>query len=511
MREGCFEFLNDNRQLDWPPSWRLDVAPKLWQYNLHYFEWLWALDYSDGKQAALHWMEHCSPLDEPVAWEPYPLSLRVLNWCGFFWHQCRNQFNRDGEFQQRLWRSLFLQIEWLTRRLEYHLRGNHLLENGAALVVAGGCFDGPDAARWFETGESLLRKELKEQMLADGMHFERSPMYHSRVTYLLLLLHATGDRRLQDLIQPYLAGALRALQLVCHPDGRIALLNDSAFEVSNEPRQLLNYARAMGVDRSADVPDGSWSLPESGYYGCRNPAGLSIICDAGPVGPDYIPGHAHGDIFSFELSCQSQRICVDSGVFDYVPSEMRRYCRSTRAHNTVMLDGQDQCEFWEAFRVGRRGRPHEVIWDPGPAGFRLKGWHDGYHRLRGRPRHTRLFSWHTDGILLVRDEIDSGRNTEAVARIHLHPDCKVIHAGLNAVGLNTPAGTFAIHFAGSGMLQVEESCYCPEFGRRIPNQALAWTARGPHIRFGFCFAPVPRIAAFDLESGASLGRQRYDW
>ena len=235
-----------------------------------------------------------------------------------------------------------------------------------------------------------------------------------------------------------------------------------------------------------------------------------MICDAGAVGPDYIPGHAHGDVFSFELSVRNQRIIVDGGVFDYAASEMRRYCRSTPAHNTVTLDGEDQSEFWGVFRVARRAGLHDVIWSPSATGFRLQGWHDGYQRVHANARHIRQFTWHNEGILLVRDEIQAGNSTEAVSRIHLHPNCQIIATGRDSVELNTLAGAFHMRFAGPGRLKVEDSFYCPEFGRRFANQALAWTAQGTNLRFGFCFAPG-HIEAFDLDEGATVAGQTHRW
>jgi uncharacterized heparinase superfamily protein len=482
---------------------------KLWRYHLHYFDWLWALDYGEGRRVVLNWISQCPPA-APGVWEPYPLSLRVINWCGYFWQRFRGELEADAVFQERLWQSLWQQLEWLSANLEHHLLGNHLLENAAALAFAGCCFGGAAAARWLKKGGHLLRQQLPEQILSDGMHFERSPMYHARVTFLFLLLYATGDEEMRKVVQPYLAPALRALQFLRHLDGQIALFNDSAFGISNGPNQLLAWAHELGVT-SPPPQEAAWALPQAGYYGWRSSDGFCLICDAGPIGPDYNPGHAHGDIFSFELSCRQQRLIIDSGVFDYLPTEMRRYCRSTPAHNTVTVAGQDQCEFWGAFRVGRRARPRDVRWAPSKTGFRLSGWHDGYHRLPGRPSHAREFVWHQDGVLLVRDEISSGATTESVARVHWHPDCQIVRTTEREVELLTPQGPFALRFSGPGALRREESWSCSEFGKRVPNQTLAWSNQERRSRFGFCLAPARQIESFDLESGAQIAQHRYGW
>ena len=97
-----------------------------------------------------------------------------------------------------------------------------------------------------------------------------------------------------------------------------------------------------GSGGSSEGKAGTFALAESGYYGERTERGhyVIVICDAGPIGPDYVPGHGHADLFSFELSLNGARLVVDSGVASYEAGPMRQYCRSTRAHNTLEIDGQ---------------------------------------------------------------------------------------------------------------------------------------------------------------------------
>jgi uncharacterized heparinase superfamily protein len=480
-RAGQLSFLNRSEDIGWPPTdWQVPELPKLWQYNLHYFEWLWALDFESVREALLDWIERHGLARGRVGWEPYPVSLRLMNWCGVCFGKFRRETEEDTDFLRQLWRSLFLQAQWLSRHLETHLLGNHLLENGAALAFVGSCFSGKAGQRWLSKGLEILSAEVPEQVLPDGMHFERSPMYHLRVAYLLRLLLNTGNEELRSLLERPFVQMRRALEDLCHPDGGIALLNDSAFSIANDPGDLLG-------PRSALEPS-PWALPDAGYYGYRGADGSYIICDAGSIGPDYIPGHAHGDIFSFELSLKGQRVIVDSGVYDYVPGEMRRYCRSTRAHNTVEIDGQDQCEFWGAFRVARRGYPRDVRWEPSSSGFRLSGWHDAYRRLPGRPTHHRSILWDGSSGLEVRDQVKARRPVTAVARLHLHPVCRIMRMRERDALVEYPGGSMRIAFTGQGELSREDSRYCPEFGREVPNVALAFTSDGEDSETAFTIA-----------------------
>ena len=110
--------------------------------------------------------------------------------------------------------------------LERHLLGNHLFENAVALALTGSCFDHPKARRWFMRGVRILERQLPEQILTDGGHVERSPLYHSRVLRGLLMLRNTGSASLGRLISPYLEPARGWLSRMTHPDGGVALMND---------------------------------------------------------------------------------------------------------------------------------------------------------------------------------------------------------------------------------------------------------------------------------------------
>ncbi len=512
---GELGFLNQTRKVGWPPDWNRRDPPLLWQYNLHYFEYLWELDYEQAREAARDWIRVHKLGRGQTGWEPYPVSLRLENWCAVFFARFRARTESDSEWRDELWQSIWLQAQWLLEHPETHLLGNHLLENGIALALMGACFGGEAARRWRDAGLRILRREIGEQVLADGAHFERSPMYQLRVAYALALLANGGDAELRELVDEPLEAMARALEKLRHPDGEIALFNDSALGVYRAPAEVIAFAeQASGRNRGADkTAGGAFALAEAGYYGTRVPAERGkhyLLCDAGPIGPDYIPGHAHGDIFSFELSLDGRRVIVDAGVFDYEASSMRAYCRSTAAHNTVEIDGRDQCELWQAFRVGRRGRPHDVSWKLDENGFRLSGWHDGYRWLKERPVHRREFSWHDAGVLMVRDTIEADGPVSGVCRLHLHPDCEVLKIESRMVTVGYPAGRMTIAFAGVGELDEQDAFYCPGFGRRLDNRALVLSFSGSRVQTGFCISSEP-FESFDLELGARIRDRIIAW
>ncbi len=490
LLRGNFSFIEQTKPLGWPPSWNAPGVSRLWEYNLHYFEYLWALDFDSAKAVVGDWIVN-HPLERRAAgWEPYPTTLRLINWCAVFFARHAERAAADQTFRDELWRSIYLQAEWLLRHVETHLMGNHLLENAVALSFCGSCFEGETAERWKRVGVDLLSKQVPEQILGDGCHFEQSPMYHLRAVYALTCLLNTGDAELSELVREPLERMMSASLRLCHPDGRIALLGDSAFSIYNEPADLWDWWRRVARDARDEmrVDPEIFALQDSGYYGGRHPNGHYLICDAGPMGPDFQMGHAHGDLFSFELSLRGHRVVCDSGVHGYDGDPYRSYCRSTRAHNTVEVDGEDQCEFWATFRVARRARPREVRWEPAADGFRLSGWHDGYERLPGKPRHYRQFSWRQRGALTVVDRVSSARSVSVASRLHLHPDCEIVDLESRIARIRSPGGDFYAAFAGPGRLEVEKSAYCPEFGVAIENQALVFGSTGTNVELGFCIS-----------------------
>lgn len=470
---GRFTFVGEQRDLAWPPDWTGGRGSLLWRYNFQYLEWIWALPPDERLAAALAWTAGHPPSRDAVGWSPYPTSVRLHTLCLL----CGNEAAADA-----LWPAIWRQAEHLSRRLEYHLLGNHLLENGIALALAGACFAGPAADRWRQIGIELLRRQLAEQVLADGMHFERSPMYQVRLTHALATLANTGDAEIRELVVEPLGRMKAALATVCHPDGQIALLNDAAFGIYAEPMAVIAFAQAVGAAGPAVVPD---TLPEAGYYVGRNARGDAVFYDAGPLGPDYLPGHAHGDMFSFELSLAGRRVVVDGGTYDYVASPMRSYCRSTVAHNTVSIDGADQAEFWGAFRVGRRGKPHDVRRQAASDGFTVSGWHDGFRHLRGAPVHHRTVRWHDAGVVVIRDDVTGRRPGVIASRIHLHPDCRVVEAGRRSVKLACGDLCWSVTVADGPPPRLDEGWYCPRFGVRQRSQVLVFESVADRVRWTF--------------------------
>jgi len=461
--------LNETHLLEDAGSWSDSRRTRLWLYNLHYFDDLAAADAAARRPWHEELIERWIRDNPPVAgcgWEPYPLSRRIVNWVKFALE--------GGALTERARDSLAVQARQLARRLEWHLGGNHLLANAVALIHAGAYFAGAEAEGWLGRGRALLERELAEQLLPDGAHYERSPMYQAIV--LKDLLDVRNVLLCYALQEPagLAAGATRMcgwLACLSHPDGEIAFFNDAAVGVAPEPRELFACAERLGLPRTAPA-QGSRLLEPSGFARlARGPAVL--LADCGGVGPDHLPGHAHAGTLSFELSLDGQRLLVNSGTSLYEPGPARESERSTAAHNTLVVDGQNSSDVWHAFRVGERARVRDARLRAGALEDELSASHDGYLRLGSGVVHARR--WRLQAAeLLVEDHV-SGRPQRAEAYFHLHPQVSVaqVDAAAARVRALAPDGrTLNFAFAGARELECLEGDWHPQFGVTRPNRVL---------------------------------------
>ncbi|WP_405229949.1 heparinase II/III family protein [Lentisalinibacter sediminis] len=413
-----------------------------------------------------------NPPGQGCGWEPYPTSLRVVNWIK--WALAGN------DLPSACAHSLAVQARWLSRRLEFHLLGNHLFANAKALIFAGLYFDGVEAEKWLQTGFRILGREVEEQILSDGGHFERSTMYHALavedmldLSNLVACFQGVLDRDQQDHVRRWrsiVGDMLRWLHLMCHPDGEIAFFNDAALGIAPSVSELDAYADRLGIPRDVASNGMTW-LAHSGYARLERDDAV-LLADAAPIGPDYLPGHAHADTLSFELSLFGRRVIVNSGTSCYGSSKERLRQRGTAAHNTVVIDGENSSEVWGGFRVARRARPVAPELTDGEDGvMTLSCSHNGYQRLPGSPSHRRRWELHSRS-LTVKDYID-GSNGSAEARYHLHPGVKVEAgpSGLDGRGY-LPNGRAFSWIVDEGSARIEPSSWHPRFGESQSSMCI---------------------------------------
>ena len=487
LESDTFRFLNRVEQLTSVDSWNSPNLPKLWLYNLHYFDDLNA----QGAPARTEW--HCNlikrwitenPPTHGNGWEPYPSSLRIVNWVK--WALAGNRLG-ESELQ-----SLYLQARYLSNRVEWHLLGNHLLANAKALLFVGTFFSGEEAKEWLELGLRIYEEQISVQIMSDGVHFERSPMYHAIILEdfldILNLSQAySGDFKasFRGMTQTTAENMLAAYQKLIHPDGQISFFNDAAFGISATFFQLSEYAAALGIycapktigiqiKQSNDLV--LMHLGDAGYIRIENNNACALL-DVGPIGPDYLPGHAHADTLSFELSVFGQRLIVNGGTSTYA-GDLRMYERSTQAHSTVVVGQKDSSEVWGEFRVARKAYPNALKIGETDHGFEVVCSHDGYQRLSSGLTHTRAWKI-SDGDLLVSDTVGFDENKDSkleppksVARYILHSSIVIKSVDANQWQLLLPNMKVIQLKVHAGRAHIDEGSYASEFGKTQKTPCL---------------------------------------
>lgn len=455
------------RQFDWASLDR-EAPTRLWRFQLHYHEFLEGLlhKHPSAQTADRIWSliaEWIDLYDNPGAargdpWHPYVVSRRIPVWVRLFL--------RDPPRGPRAERALSLlaaQARWLHRNLEFDLGGNHLLQNLRGLAVAAALFDGPEPRRWLATVWRHLQRELREQILPHGEHFERSPAYH--VDMLLALFdiqmaaRAAGVTWAAALDQPLSKMAI-FLREILHPDGQIPLFGDSTFDQIPHPQAVL---QELGFPHQVPSPAEATSRRIGDHWVFRDRDNF-VIFDAGPVGPDHLPAHAHADLLTLEASWAGRRLLVDTGVANYEATPERAYCRSTAAHNTLEIDGQNQCDVWSRFRMGRRGWPGRL-----QAGVdRPFHWawstHNAYRHL-GVPEVGRLIVCVEDeGMIIVDWARGTGSHT-VKGYFHLAPEWQVLpgDGGLKCLAGGSAEVGVQSRRAGTTLEVRNVPCY-PNFG-----------------------------------------------
>ncbi len=441
MEGRNFTFLNKTYTFESSIDWNFNGYGKLWNYNLTYFDFL--LQKNMSKEEGLRLINDFIDYGEEIRGRvmPFPIALRGINWIKFLsYYEVKDKKIND---------ALYAQYKILMENLEYHIMGNHLLENGFSLLFGAYFFRDE---KFYSKAKEILEAELDEQILSDGAHFELTPMYHlimlQRVLDSINLIsnNLWKTDTLLDMLREKaskMTGWIVAMQF---RNGQLPRVNDTAEGIALAPERLLSYAKSMGIS-VAEV-----TLGESGYRKRTNDR-YECLLDVGNIGPDYIPGHAHSDTFSFELYVDGKPVIVDTGISTYENNAKRHYERSTAAHNTVEINGEDQSRVWGAFRVAQRAKIVSLTED----GNVLSATHDGYSDQG--ILHTRRWVFDSDSIKIV-DSITGGELSSAVSYLHFYPGTDVRIDGDSVV---TPS--LRIRYQGAEVLELGEYEYAEAFNQ----------------------------------------------
>jgi hypothetical protein len=438
------------------------------------------------------WLDQC-PVARGMNWRsPLELALRLINWTWTI-DLIRDSGCLTPDFCRRLLRAVHLHMWEVGRKFS---RGssanNHLIGEAAGVFVASSYFQAfKNAGSLRDASFRILNEEIVAQTHEDGGTREQAIAYHLFVLQLLLVagvagretgcefgapfwqrlekmiefasllaeggpLPAYGDsddgyvldlgRANDDLASSICAGAV----LFARPDFKA-----QAGGFQQPVRWLLGADSRTRFDAIAEQPPSaleSRALADSGYYllqygAARSPASVSVVFDCGPLGFTALAAHGHADALSFTLRAFGSDVIIDAGTFDYFTHPTwREYFRSTRAHNTVLVDGVDQSEQLGSFLWGARAVARCLAWRPRPDGGSVTGEHEGYRRLPDPVTHRRTLELDAShGTLVVRDALSMAAPHEIQVFFHVVEHSEVARSGEHSFDLRLGVHLARVH------------------------------------------------------------------
>lgn len=532
-----FEFLNHNIKFDDALGWNDPEIPQLWRYNLHYFDYFKNVieqeilnpsneNYEILKYYVTSWVENNDEIGQGDGWHPYTISLRLVNWI-LTYSKFHVYIEQDIQFKNLFLKSIIQQSQFLLKNLEYDVYGNHLFENLKSLIVTGLFLGDSDLGKkCLEVGERELKKELKEQFLNDGGHFELSLMYHSillkGISELLYIYKMADKLPFVDLINTEKKAYTFLINMI-HPDNEIPLFNDAAFGIAKSPDYLMNFVSfnksnldrldlfdryIITVNDDRDIgkqtieKESTYFAEQTGYLKSSDSKILTVY-DFGKACPDYLPAHAHADMFSYELSFGGRRVVVDTGTYQYEGSEVRDYDRSTFQHNTLTLNRENQSNVWGSFRVAERAFPTLIKFEEKDQSISILASHNGYKK-RFSATHKRKFIHIEEKMIVVLDTVESNHQLPNVESfIHFHPETDII----NNENTNTNTNDFFINNGLKLKLlnaegKISGSKYHPEFGMELENSKLTLSPvkkDSQIVQFGYLFSYTDEEIEIDYD------------
>jgi len=373
-----------------------------------------------AKNSVLQWIR-----ENPFLYGPHYISAME---CGlriplFFY--CLKVLNNltASEFQLII-DTLYRHAWWVSNRLSlYSSRGNHTVAEASGLIFAGAVFKNTlEGRKWLAKGHALLKQELDHQILKDAGPAEQSLNYHRFVLDLYwLAIDFLKKNNLYD-IDEFEERLIKAEQFITEfkdSHGWLASIGDS-----DDGRAIAPGIRPCRTHLNYKKPEVQ-TFYKSGYT-IFNDKKVVLTFDHGPLGMAPLYNHGHADALSITLSVNGKKMLIDPGTYKYNGEpEFRKYFKSTRAHNTITVDRQDQA-IQETGFIWSHAYNAELIRKENLNGvWLIEARHDGYRRYKKPVEHIRSLFIFDGTAILIKDKFCGVGTHEFELNFHLHPDVKV--------------------------------------------------------------------------------------
>jgi hypothetical protein len=443
--------------------------------------------YAQGAKALIDsWIEAC-PYPRGANWcASLEHAIRLVNW-SFAWQLLGADgaplFEGDEgrRFRSRWLESIYRHCHFIARHFSRHSSANnHLMGEATGLFIGSLTWPlWPQSPRWRDAARAELAREALLQTFEDGVNKEQAVWYHHSVADMLALAGLFARANGCDFDAPYwgvLESMLDFLASIMDVSGGVPAIGDAdqgvlarlvpadatgakpwpgvyrsllatgavlfrrpefrlkAGELDDKTRWLLGDAAASrfeALDVSRARLPVRRSFPRAGYFilgdEFETPSEVRIVADAGALGYLSIAAHGHADALAFTLTVGGKPILVDSGTFAYhTEGAWRRYFRGTSAHNTVVVDGEDQSVYAGPFLWLQHAEATVDEFMCAPTLQVLVAHHDGYRRLADPVLHRRTWRYDAAGAtLIVCDELLCSGTHTAEIFWHFSPQCQV--------------------------------------------------------------------------------------
>ncbi|WP_313238097.1 alginate lyase family protein [Sporosarcina ureae] len=483
MFDNEFSFINLTNKIDLSIAWNNKNLQHLWRYNLHYFEYLFKLShsflkedkqikyYEKFKEMVINWIDN-NPYAYGDGWHPYTISLRLTNWISTY-KVFEVMIKTDKDFKEVIEASLYLQYQYLQKNLEKDVLGNHYFENIKGLIIGSVFFNEKKVKVRFE---KELLKQLKEQILEDGMHFELSPMYHKIILEdLIKITYWLKDEEIAEILTFYLQKMINVTYSFEEDFGKTPAFNDSADGISKHYQTLIDACYIhFGL-----IPIEKSDFEISGFYIIKD-LNKKIIFDTGEICPTYLPAHGHCDALSFELSLNGSPLIVNSGTYQYEGGYWRDYFRSTKAHNTITISDKEQSQCWGSFRVAKRIKQvtrSRFEYD------NIQFYAGSYVSYNGH-LHKRYIGYIDEDTIIVIDYVNSDPTDDAKSYLHFTPEAEV-QISEKVVYVIKDNEKIKITAIGTSVLDLEQGWYSEQFNYKKKNSHVFFQKENSTCFFGY--------------------------
>lgn len=321
----------------------------------------------------LHWIA-ANPINgetKPTTWRTIEAGLRAEAWIKSMGYMIHSPAVTDEVFEA-FWSAMVLHGEYLAAcDVPFSIKSNWgVLENSGLYMIGKLLEDEPAKYEFTGLAKSRLLKQLRTQVMDDGMHWEQSPMYHNEVLKcfmeILRIADCYGDElppqmkervhrmayvnriwQKPDYTQPVTGDSdatdLRDVLTICAYWFQDPVLKSGGFEMMDF-EGIWDYGmKARQIYQDLDRIDPAvtfYWLKESGNWYLRSDWGrradyLHVRC--GSLGG----GHGHFDKLHLDLTIGGEDFLIDPGRYTYADSRERRELKGSRYHNSLLVDQSD--------------------------------------------------------------------------------------------------------------------------------------------------------------------------